>query len=143
MRNKGKEMKENFIKKLRCILIAVITAGIFLTACGSRVEEEAEQESQPEEQDELQAETQSEIQAEFQTESQPEPELKMDHDNWAQAYLTVAHKKYFYHNAKTPLFPVFSRLVAIFIVLDSKHFFSNCHVFSYVFLCKSGKMSGK
>ena len=127
MQDKGKEMKENFIKKLRCILIAVITVGIFLTACGSRGEEEAEaeqesqpvtiygsrgeeqaedesqsvtacdsggeeeaeQESQPEEQDELQAEAQSDVQAEFQTEFQPELELKMNNDNWAQAYLSV------------------------------------------------------
>ena len=107
MQDKGKEMKENFIKKLRCILIAAITVGIFLTACGSAGEEEAEQESQPvtacdstgeekaeqesqpEEQDELQAETQSDIQAEFQTESQSEIELKRDNDNWAQAYLSV------------------------------------------------------
>lgn len=89
MQDKGKEMKKNLIKKLQCILIAVITAGIFLTACGSRGEEEAEQESQPEEQDELQAETQPDVQAESQAESQPEPELTMDHANWAQAYLSV------------------------------------------------------
>ena len=107
MQNKGKEMKENFIKKLWCILIAMITVGIILTACGSRGEEEAEQESQPvtvcgsreeeeaeqesqsEEQDELQAGTQSDVQAEFQAESQPELESKMNNDNWAQAYLSV------------------------------------------------------
>ena len=83
MQDKGKEMKENFIKKLQCILIAMITAGIFLTACGSRGEEKAQQESQPEEQDELQAETQPDVQAESQAESQPEPELIMDHANWA------------------------------------------------------------
>ena len=100
-------MKENLIKKLWCILIAMTTAGIFLTACGSRGEEETEQESQSgtacdsreeeeaeqeiqsEEQDELQAETQSDVQAEFQTESQPELEFKMNNDNWAQAYLSV------------------------------------------------------
>lgn len=57
--------------------------------------------------------------------------------------VAVADEKYFYHNAKTPLFPVFSRLVAVFIVLNFKHFFLDCHVFSYVFFCKSGKMSGK
>ncbi len=70
----------------------------------------------------------------------------MDHDalgHGAAADVAVADKKYFYHNVKTPLFSVFSRFVAVFTVLDFKHFFSNCHVFSYVFLCKSGKMSGK
>ena len=100
-------MKEKLIKRLWYILIAMITIGIFLTACGSRGEEEAEQESQPgtvcdsreeeeaeqeiqsEEQDELQAETQSDVQAEFPTESQPELEFKMNNDNWAQAYLSV------------------------------------------------------
>lgn len=107
MQDKGKEMKENLRKKLRYILIAMITVGIFLTACSSRGEEEAEQESQSgtvcgsrgeeaaeqesqtEEQDELQTETQSDVQAEFQTESQPELELKLNNDNWAQAYLSV------------------------------------------------------
>lgn len=89
MQDKGKEMKEQLIKKLWCILIAMIMVGIFLTACSSRGEEEAEQESQSEEQDELQAETQSDVQTEFQTESQPELEFKMNNDNWAQAYLSV------------------------------------------------------
>ena len=46
------------------------------------------------------------------------------------ADVAVATKKYFYHNSKTPLFPVFSRLVAVFIVLDFKHFFLDCHIFS-------------
>ena len=82
-------MIENFIKKFRCILIAVITVGVFLTACDSRGEEKAEQERTPEEQDEFQVGTQSDVQAEFQTESQPELELKMNNDNWAQAYLSV------------------------------------------------------
>lgn len=89
MQDKGKEMKENFIKKLWCILIATITAGIFLTACGSRGEDETEQESRTEEQDELQTETQSDVQVEFQTETQSEQEVKTNHDNWAQAYLSV------------------------------------------------------
>lgn len=89
MRDKGKEMKGNFIKKLWGILIAMITVGIFLTACGSRGEEEVEQGSQPKEQDELQAGTQSDVKAEFQTEFQPEHEFKMNNDNWAQAYLSV------------------------------------------------------
>ena len=79
----------NLIKKFRCIMIAMITAGILLTACGSSGEEKAEQESQPEEQDELQTETQSDVQVEFQIEFQPESELKMNIDNWAQAYLSV------------------------------------------------------
>ena len=39
-------MKEKLIKMRWCILIAMITVGTFLTACGSREEEEAEQESQ-------------------------------------------------------------------------------------------------
>ena len=89
MQDKGKEMKENFIKKLWCILIATITVGIFLTSCGSRGEDEAEQESRTEEQDELQTETQPDVQVEFQTEPQSEQEVKMNHDNWAQAYLSV------------------------------------------------------
>lgn len=89
MQDKGKEMKKNFIKKLWCILIAMITVEIFLTACGSRGEDEAEQESRTEEQDELQTETQSDVQVEFQTETQSEQEVKMNHDNWAQAYLSV------------------------------------------------------
>ena len=89
MQDKGKEMKENFIKKLWCILIAMITVGIFLTACGSRGEDEAEQESWTEEQDELQTETQSDVQVEFQTETQSEQEVKMNHDNWTQAYISV------------------------------------------------------
>lgn len=89
MKDKRNEMKENFIKKLWCILIATITVGIFLTACGSRGEDEAEQESRTEEQDELQTETQSDVQVEFQTETQSEQEVKMNHDNWAQAYLSV------------------------------------------------------
>ena len=42
-------MKENFMKKLRCILIAAIMAGIFLTACGSSGEEETEREITEEE----------------------------------------------------------------------------------------------
>ena len=67
MQDKGKEMKKNFIKKLWCILIAMITVEIFLTACGSRGEDEAEQESRTEEQAELQTETQSDVQVEFQT----------------------------------------------------------------------------
>ncbi|MBD5538033.1 MAG: hypothetical protein HDQ99_20745 [Lachnospiraceae bacterium] len=79
----------NLIKKFRRIMIAMITVGILLTACGSRGEEKAEQESQPEEQNELQTETQSDVQVEFQIEFQPEPELKMNNDNWAQAYLSV------------------------------------------------------
>lgn len=70
-------------------MIAMITVGILLTACGSRGEEKAEQESQPEEQDELQTEMQSDVQVEFQIEFQPEPELKMNTDNWAQAYFSV------------------------------------------------------
>lgn len=70
----------------------------------------------------------------------------MGHDalgHGAAADVAVADEKYFYHNAKTPLFPIFSRLVAVFIILNFKHFFLDCHVFSYIFLCKSGKMSGK
>ncbi|MDE7254497.1 MAG: hypothetical protein K2O32_16360 [Acetatifactor sp.] len=90
------------MKKFRYIIIAMIMAGIFLTACGSGGEEEAaEQESQTEEQHELPTESQSDVQAELQTESQPdvqvelqteaqtEQEVKMNHDNWAQAYLSV------------------------------------------------------
>ncbi len=89
MQDKGTKLRENFIKKFRYIMLAMIMAGIFLTACGGRGEEEAEQESRTEEQDELQTETQPDIQDEFQTVAQSEQEVKMNHDNWAQAYLSV------------------------------------------------------
>lgn len=78
-----------FVKKFLCIMSAMIMVGIFLTACGSRGEEEAEQERRLEEQDKLQTETQPDLQAEFETESQLELELKMNNDNWALAYLSV------------------------------------------------------
>lgn len=89
MQDKGKGVKENFIKKFWCIMITIIMAGIFLTACVSRGEEEAEQESQPKEPDELQVEMQSNVQAESQTESQSEYEPSINNDNWTQAYLSV------------------------------------------------------
>lgn len=89
MQDKGIRVKGNFIKKLQYIMIAMIMAGIFLTACGSRGEEETERESQPKEQEEHQAETQPDVQAELHTESQPEHEVEMKHDNWAQAYLSL------------------------------------------------------
>ena len=89
MRDKGTEVKGNFIKTFWRIMIVMIMAGIFLTACGSGGEEESEQESLPKEQDEIQTEIQSDVKAEFQTETQPEQEANMNQDNWAQAYLSV------------------------------------------------------
>lgn len=81
------------IKIFRCMMVVIITAGIFLTACGSRHEEEAEREMQPEVQIQTQPETPPEIQVEsqqvVQIELQPEPESENDSDSWAQAYISV------------------------------------------------------
>ena len=62
----------------------------------------------------------------------------------------MADEKYFYHVAKTPLFALFlcqrialALIAAAFFVHGFRHFFLDCHIFSYVFFFKSGKMSGK
>lgn len=48
----------------------------------------------------------------------------------------VAHEQSLYHKAKTPLFPVFSRFVAVSNILYIKHFPLDCHIFSYIFSVK-------
>ena len=62
-------------------------AGIFLTACGNRNEEEAEPELQSEAQTETEPELQTEVQSEPQTEAQSES--LPENDSWTQAYLSV------------------------------------------------------